>query len=133
MCKESVNVEELRKEVMADGVVTKEEVEMLWEKKDSQEGNTSSEFDAFFAEAVMAWLLADGKIDEEEAQFLVDKSTRMRTSTTLNLNCWNLSTSGVQKKDTRFRVSLWMLSPTTSKTKTKTLLTGGHNCPPFNN
>lgn len=29
MCKESVNVEELRKEVMADGVVTKEEVEML--------------------------------------------------------------------------------------------------------
>ena len=54
MCKESVNVEELRKEVMADGVVTKEEVEMLWEKKDSQEGNTSSEFDAFFAEAVMA-------------------------------------------------------------------------------
>lgn len=73
MCKESVNVEELRKEVMADGVVTKEEVEMLWEKKDSQEGNTSSEFDAFFAEAVMAWLLADGKIDEEKAQFLVDK------------------------------------------------------------
>lgn len=72
MCKESVNVEELRKEIMADGVVTKEEVEMLWEKKDSQEGNTSSEFDAFFAEAVMAWLLADGKIDEEEAQFLVD-------------------------------------------------------------
>ena len=73
MCKESVNVEELRKEVMADGVVTKEEVEMLWEKKDSQEGNTSSEFDAFFAEAVMAWLLADGKIDEEEAQYLIDK------------------------------------------------------------
>ena len=73
MCKESVNVEELRKEVMADGVVTKEEVELLWEKKDSQEGNTSSEFDAFFAEAVMAWLLADGKIDEEEAQFLIDK------------------------------------------------------------
>lgn len=73
MCKESVNVEELRKEIMADGVVTKEEVEMLWEKKDSQEGNTSSEFDAFFAEAVMAWLLADGKIDEEEAQCLIDK------------------------------------------------------------
>lgn len=73
MCKESVNVEELRKEVMADGVVTKEEVEMLWEKKDSQEGNTSSEFDALFAEAVMAWLLADGKIDEEEAQYLIDK------------------------------------------------------------
>lgn len=73
MCKESVNVEELRKEVMEDGVVTKEEVEMLWEKKDSQEGNTSSEFDAFFAEAVMAWLLADGQIDEEEAQFLIDK------------------------------------------------------------
>lgn len=73
MCKESVNVEELRQEVMADKVVTKEEVEMLWEKKDSQEGNTSSEFDAFFAEAVMAWLLADDRIDEEEARYLIDK------------------------------------------------------------
>lgn len=72
MCNES-NVDELRKEVMADGVVTKEEVEMLWEKKDSQEGNTSSEFDAFFAEAVMAWLLADGVISVEEAQYIIDK------------------------------------------------------------
>lgn len=72
MCKESVNVEELRKEVMADGVVTKEEVEMLWEKKDSQDV-TTYEFNSFFAEAVMAWLLADGQIDEEEAQFLIDK------------------------------------------------------------
>lgn len=72
MCKESVNVEELRKEVMADGVVTKEEVEMLWDKKDSQDC-TTCEFGAFFAEAVMAWLLADGQIDEEEAQFLIDK------------------------------------------------------------
>lgn len=71
MCK--VNVEELRKEIMADGVVTKEEVEMLWEKKDSQEGDTTSEFDAFFAEAVMAWLLADGEISDEEAQYLIDK------------------------------------------------------------
>ena len=74
MCNESnVNVDELRKEVMADGVVTKEEVEMLWEKKDSQEGNTSYEFDAFFAEAVMAWLLADGVISVEEAQYIIDK------------------------------------------------------------
>lgn len=72
MCKESVNVEELRKEVMADGVVTKEEVELLWDKKDSQDV-TTCEFDSFFAEAVMAWLLADGQIDEEEAQFLIDK------------------------------------------------------------
>lgn len=72
MCKESVNVEELRKEVMADGVVTKEEVEMLWDKKDSQDV-TTCEFGSFFAEAVMAWLLADGQIDEEEAQFLIDK------------------------------------------------------------
>lgn len=68
-----VNVEELREEIMADGVVTKEEVEMLWEKKDSQEGDTTSEFDAFFAEAVMAWLLADGEISDEEAQYLIDK------------------------------------------------------------
>lgn len=133
MCKESVNVEELRKEVMADGVVTKEEVEMLWEKKDSQEGNTSSEFDAFFAEAVMAWLLADGKIDEEEAQFLVDKINEDEDIDDAESELLESINEWVQKKDTRFRVSLWMLSPTTSKTKTKTLLTGGHNCPPFNN
>lgn len=72
MYEESVNVEELRKEVMADGVVTKEEVEMLWDKKDSQDC-TTCKFDAFFVEAVMAWLLADGQIDEGEAQFLIDK------------------------------------------------------------
>lgn len=70
---ENVNVDELRKEIMADGVVTKEEVELLWEKKDSQEGNTSCEFDSFFAEAVMAWLLADGIIDEEEARYIISK------------------------------------------------------------
>lgn len=70
MCK--VNVEKLREEIMADGVVTKEEVEMLWEKKNSQ-GVTTSEFDAFFAEAVIAWLLADGEISDEEAQYLIDK------------------------------------------------------------
>lgn len=77
MCNESsaVNVAALRDEIFADGKVTKEEVLAIWEKKDAQEGNTSSEFDNLFAEVVMAWLLADGKIDEEEAQFLIDKIT----------------------------------------------------------
>lgn len=77
MCNESsaVNVAALRDEIFADGKVTKEEVLVIWEKKDAQEGNTSSEFDSLFAEVVMAWLLADGKIDEEEAQFLIDKIT----------------------------------------------------------
>lgn len=75
MCNESSAAETaaLREEIFADGKVTKEEVLTLWEKKDAQEGNTSSEFDSLFAEAVMAWLLADGVIDEEEAKFIIEK------------------------------------------------------------
>lgn len=65
-------VKALREEIFADGKVTKEELLDLWEKKDAQ-GETTCEFDSLFAEAAMAWLLADGKIDEEEAQFLIDK------------------------------------------------------------
>lgn len=69
---ENINVEALREEIFADGKVTKEEVLDLWAKKDAQEV-TTAEFDSLFAEAVMAWLLADGKIDEEEAQFIISK------------------------------------------------------------
>lgn len=69
---ENINVEALREEIFADGKVTKEEVLDLWAKKDAQE-ETTAEFDSLFAEAVMAWLLADGKIDEEEAQFIISK------------------------------------------------------------
>lgn len=65
-------VKALREEIFADGKVTKEELLDLWEKKDAQE-ETTCEFDSLFAEAAMAWLLAGGKIDEEEAQFLIDK------------------------------------------------------------
>lgn len=65
-------VNALREEIFADGKVTKEEVLNVWEKKDAQE-ETSCAFDCMFAEVVMAWLMADGKIDEEEAKFLVDK------------------------------------------------------------
>lgn len=76
MCNENsatIDVAVLRDEIFADGKVTKEEVEMIWEKKDSQEGDTSSEFDSLFAEVVMAWLLADDVIDEEEATFIIKK------------------------------------------------------------
>lgn len=69
---ENINVEALREEIFADGKVTKEEVLDLWAKKDAQE-ETTAEFDSLFAEAVMAWLLADGQIDEEEAQFIIGK------------------------------------------------------------
>lgn len=69
---ETIDVEKLREEIFADNKVTKEEVLDLWAKKDAQE-ETTSEFDSLFAEAVMGWLLADGKIDEEEAKFIIDK------------------------------------------------------------
>lgn len=69
----TINVEELRAQIFEDGKVTKEEVLDLWKTKDSCNGATTVEFDELFAEAVMAWLMADGKIDAEEAQFLIDK------------------------------------------------------------
>lgn len=69
---ENINVEALREEIFADGKVTKEEVLELWAKKDAQE-ETTAEFDSLFAEAVIAWLLADGQIDKEEAQFIIGK------------------------------------------------------------
>lgn len=65
-------VNALREQIFEDNKVTKEEVLDLWEKKDTQ-SETSIEFDALFADAVMAWLLEDSKIDEEEAQFLIEK------------------------------------------------------------
>lgn len=64
----------LREEIFADGKVTKEEVELLWGKKDELE-EASAEFDSLFAEAVMAWLLDDGIIDKEEAQYIINKIT----------------------------------------------------------
>lgn len=65
-------IQALREEVFADGVITKEEVTMLWEKKDAEE-ELEWDFCELFEEATMNWLLADGIIDEEEAQFLIDK------------------------------------------------------------
>lgn len=67
------SIYDLRNKIFADDKVTKEEVLELWNIKDSYEGATPSEFDELFSDAVMAWLLEDGKISEEEAQFLIDR------------------------------------------------------------
>lgn len=67
------SIDDLRDKIFADDKVTKEEVLELWGIKDSYEGSTPSEFDELFSDAVMAWLLEDGKISDEEAQFLIDR------------------------------------------------------------
>lgn len=67
------SIDDLRDKIFADDKVTKEEVLELWDIKDSYEEATPSEFDELFSDAVMAWLLEDGKISEEEAQFLIDR------------------------------------------------------------
>lgn len=66
-------VMKLREDIFADGKVTKEEVIKIWASKDEQGVGSLGEFDELFVEVVMAWLQADGKIDEEEAQFLINK------------------------------------------------------------
>lgn len=65
-------VEALRKQIYEDGIVEKEEVLDLWDKKDTQ-SITSTDFDDLFVNAVMDWLTEDGEIDDEEAKFLIEK------------------------------------------------------------
>lgn len=131
MCK--VNVEELREEIMADGVVTKEEVEMLWEKKDSQEGDTTSEFDAFFAEAVMAWLLADGEISDEEAQYLIDKINEDDDIDAAEDELLESIAEWGSEEGHNVPLSLLKHSLITSKKTKSKNYTGGHLVQPFNN
>ena len=56
----------LRAEILADGVVDREEVEFLTDLRNSAR-QSSPEFIAFFFDAVAQHLLADGKLDAEEA------------------------------------------------------------------
>ena len=66
-------VVELYDRMFADGVISDEEVEELWGIKDKKDGDTSSDFDKFFAAAVVANIMADGVFTEEEAQKYADK------------------------------------------------------------
>jgi uncharacterized membrane protein len=71
-------VAKLRKELYADGVIDKEEAEMLFEINDEVSGKANAaSWQTFFVEAISDFLLKDEKspnvIDKEEGDWLIDK------------------------------------------------------------
>jgi len=68
----------LNEELYADGVIDLEEATVLFEINDAVSGNDNSpEWEAFFVRAITDAVLADdttpGVIDDEEADFLIEK------------------------------------------------------------
>ena len=62
-------MEELRKAIMADGKVDKEEVEALFQLNNEAK-EKCPEFKDLFVEGIKSFILADGEIDDEETEFL---------------------------------------------------------------
>ena len=75
---DEAEVKQLREVLYADGIIDKEEAEFLFELNDAVSGkNNSPAWEALFIEAITAFLLEDetspGEIDEAEAQWLHTK------------------------------------------------------------
>ena len=67
-------VAQLREVLYADGVIDAEEVEFLFELNDAVSGKDNApEWQEFFVEAISDNILADGEIDEEEVKMLSEK------------------------------------------------------------
>ena len=67
-------VAQLREVLYADGVIDAEEVEFLFELNDAVSGKDNApEWQEFFVEGVSDNILADGEIDEEEVKMLSEK------------------------------------------------------------
>lgn len=71
-------VNELKDVLYADGVIDKEEAEFLFELNDAVSGNDNhSSWEVLFVEAISSFLLEDenspGEIDAEEATWLLEK------------------------------------------------------------
>ena len=56
----------------ADGEIDKEEAEALF-KLNNEASEKCDEFNDLFVEAIKGYILADGKIDEEEVEFLKEQ------------------------------------------------------------
>lgn len=71
-------VKQLREVLYADGVIDKEEAEFLFELNDAVTGNENHEsWDQLFIDAICDFLLQDekspGVVDEDEALWLIEK------------------------------------------------------------
>jgi len=71
----ALEVEELKKAVLADGTVDREEADALFEVNTacSENPENAPEWETFFVDAVSSHILADGNVDEEEATYLIGK------------------------------------------------------------
>jgi uncharacterized tellurite resistance protein B-like protein len=71
---DEVEVKQLREVLYADGKIDKEEADFLFELNDAVSGKANhSSWETFFVEAISAYLLEDGEIDEKETQWLLVK------------------------------------------------------------
>ena len=73
---DEAEVEQLREVLFADGKIDKEEAEFLFELNDAVSGNDNSPaWEELFIEAITSFLLEDeaspGEIDDEEAKWLL--------------------------------------------------------------
>lgn len=71
-------VKQLREVLFADGIIDKEEAEFLFELNDAVSGKENHEsWEALFIEAISSFLLDDetspGEVDENEAKWLLEK------------------------------------------------------------
>jgi len=65
-------VEKLRKAIFEDGTVDKEEAEALF-KLNNEAKEKCPEFKDLFIEGIKSYILADGKIDSDEEEFLKEQ------------------------------------------------------------
>jgi uncharacterized tellurite resistance protein B-like protein len=75
---DAAEVKQLREVLYADGKIDKEEAEFLFELNDAVSGkNNDSSWEALFIEAITSFLLEDetspSEVDEEEAKWLLAK------------------------------------------------------------
>ena len=75
----AAQVKEVKDEVLADGVIDRDEANILFEMNDAVSGNTQNDpsWDDLFVESIVAHVLEDeespGDIDEDEGKWLVAK------------------------------------------------------------
>jgi uncharacterized tellurite resistance protein B-like protein len=71
---DEVEVKQLREMLYADGKIDREEADFLFELNDAVSGKANhSDWETLFVEAISAYLLEDGEIDTDEAQWLLAK------------------------------------------------------------
>jgi uncharacterized membrane protein YebE (DUF533 family) len=71
---DEAEVKQLHEVLYADGKIDKEEADFLFELNNAVSGKANhSNWETFFVEAISAYLLEDGIIDDEETQWLLTK------------------------------------------------------------